>query len=131
MMTDPIADMLTRIRNANKIGRSTVEMPASKMRVGIAEVLKTEGFIGGYTVEEAKPVSLLTVNLKFGQDGELVIRHIERISKPGCRVYAAVDELKPVLRGQGIQVLTTAKGVVSDRQARDLKVGGEILCKVY
>lgn len=131
MMTDPIADMLTRIRNANAISKPTVGMPASRMRVGIAEVLKTEGFIASYTVTEGKPVSSLDIVLKYGEEGEKVIRKIDRISKPGCRMYAQVGDLKPVLRGQGIQILSTPKGVVSDRQARELSVGGEILALVY
>lgn len=131
MMTDPIADMLTRIRNANSIRRKRVSMPASRMRVGIAEVLKSEGFVSTYQVTEGKPASTLTVELKFGDDGEYVIRHIERISSPGCRVYSSVEELKPVLRGQGIHVVSTPKGVISDRKARELGVGGEVLAKVY
>jgi len=131
MMTDPIADMLTRIRNGNSIHMKSVDMPASRMRVGIAEVLKQEGFITDYEVEEGQPSSTLTVNLKYGVDGEIVIRSIDRISKPGRRIYASVDDLKPVLRGQGIQVVSTPKGILSDRQAREQKVGGEVLCKVY
>ncbi len=130
MMTDPIADMLTRIRNANSIRAKNVAMPASRMRVGIAEVLKKEGFIKSYEVIEKKPSSELLVTLKYGQDGEYVIREIDRISKPGRRVYAGVGELKPVLRGQGIQIVSTPKGILSDRIARELRVGGEVLCKV-
>ncbi|MCP3916903.1 MAG: 30S ribosomal protein S8 [bacterium] len=131
MMTDPIADMLTRIRNANAIRKKKVVMPASRMRVGIAEVLKTEGFIKNYRVEEGTPSSVLTIDLKYGIDGELVIREIDRVSTPGRRVYAGVEDLKPVLRGQGIQVVSTPRGVVSDRKARELKVGGEVLAKIY
>ena len=131
MMTDPIADMLTRIRNANSIGRKSVDMPASRMRVGIANVLKDEGFIEDYNVEAAKPASILHVQLRYGIDGEKVIRSIIRISKPGRRAYASLKELKPVLRGQGINVLSTPKGVISDRKARELGVGGELLAEVY
>ena len=131
MMTDPIADMLTRIRNANRIGRKAVSMPASRMRVGIAEVLKSEGFIAEYSVEEGKPSSTLNVSLRYGIDGEHVIRRIERVSKPGRRVYAGVGDLKPVLRGQGIHVVSTPRGVLSDRKARELNVGGEVLAKVF
>lgn len=131
MMTDPIADMLTRIRNANSIGRKTVDMPASRMRVGIANVLKDEGFIENYNVEAAKPASILHVELRYGIDGEKVIRSIIRVSKPGRRAYASLKELKPVLRGQGINVLSTPKGVISDRKARELGVGGELLAEVY
>ncbi|MCP5022468.1 MAG: 30S ribosomal protein S8 [bacterium] len=131
MMTDPIADMLTRIRNANAISKPTVAMPASRMRVGIAEVLHKEGFIASYKVSEGKPTSILDIVLKYGEEGEKVIRKIDRISKPGCRMYAQVGDLKPILRGQGIQILSTPKGVVSDRQARELSVGGEVLALVY
>jgi small subunit ribosomal protein S8 len=130
-MTDPIADMLTRIRNANLIGRSSVDMPASRMRVGIAVVLKDEGFIEDFTVVEGKPSSTLNITLRYGIDGEMVIRSIKRVSKPGRRVYAGLKELKPVLRGQGIHVLSTPQGVVSDRKARELGVGGELLAEIY
>ena len=106
-------------------------MPASRMRVGIANVLKDEGFIEDYAVEEGKPSSTLTVDLRYGVDGEKVIRSIQRVSTPGCRVYAGQRELKPVLRGQGIHVLSTPKGVLSDRKARELGVGGELLAEVY
>ena len=131
MMTDPIADMLTQIRNANRIGRKDVAMPASRMRVGIANVLKDEGFIEDYKVAEGKPSSTLHVTLRFGIDGEKVIRSIQRISKPGRRAYAGLKELKPVLRGQGIHVLSTPKGVISDRKAREFGVGGELLAEIY
>ena len=130
MMTDPIADMLTRIRNANSIGMNSVTMPASRLKVGISEILKSEGFIESYTVQEAKPASQLVIRLKYGLDGEKVIRHLERVSKPGCRLYAGSKELPSVLRGQGMYVLSTPRGVVSDKTARELNVGGEILCKV-
>ncbi len=110
MMTDPIADMLTRIRNANAIRQPRVTMPASKSRVGIAEVLKIEGFIAEYGVKEGKPSSTLHITLKYGTEGERVIRCIDRVSKPGRRVYAGVEDLKPVLRGQGICVVSTPRG---------------------
>ena len=131
MMTDPVADMLTRIRNGNAINRERVSMPASRLRVAIAQVLRDEGFIGGYQVTEGKPCSTLTVELKYGIDGEKVIRTIERVSKPGRRVYMRADEFEPVLHGQGIHVVSTPKGVVSDRRARELRVGGEVLAVVY
>lgn len=130
MMTDPIADMLTRIRNANTTGMRRVAMPASRLKVRIAEVLKLEGYIDSYDVEKKGAHSELTISLKYGPEGEQVIRQIDRVSKPGCRVYSGVRDLKPVLRGLGIQILSTPKGVVSDRAARDLGVGGEVLCKV-
>ena len=131
MMTDPIADMLTRLRNANAIGSKSVLMPASKTKVGIAQILQEEGFIDSYTVEEAKPSSQLRVALKYGPDGEKVLRRIDRVSKPGRRVYTAAKEIKPVLRGLGILILSTPKGIVSDRKAREMNSGGEILAKVY
>jgi len=131
MMTDPIADMLTRIRNATRIHDHKVSMPASRIRVGIAEVLKSEGYINAYQVTEGKPSSTLEITLRYGIDGEDVIRHIERISKPGRRVYAPVSELYPVLRGQGIHILSTPRGIVSDRKAREFNVGGEVLAKLY
>ena len=130
MMTDPIADMLTRIRNANRISKKTVSMPASRLKVGIAAVLQDEGFIEGYKVEEGSPTSILSIDLKFDPDGEKVIRTIQRISKPGRRVYSGAQEIPSVLRGLGIYVLSTPKGVLSDRGARSENVGGEILCKV-
>jgi small subunit ribosomal protein S8 len=131
MMTDPIADMLTRIRNANRIRRQEVSMPASKLKVGIAEALKAEGFIESYEVKPGTPASELVVKLRYGPDGEQVIRHIERVSKPGRRVYSGPARMSRVLRGMGVYVLSTPKGVVSDRNARQLNVGGEILCQVY
>jgi small subunit ribosomal protein S8 len=131
MMTDPIADMLTRIRNATRIHDHKVSMPASRIRVGIAEVLKSEGYIDAYEVTEGKPSSTLEIKLRYGIDGEDVIRHIERISKPGRRVYASVSELYPVLRGQGIHILSTPRGIVSDRKAREFNVGGEVLAKLF
>ena len=130
MMTDPISDMLTRLRNANRIHKKRITMPASRLKVGIAQILKDEGFIADYQVEAAKPSSRLSIAMKYGQDGEHVLRSIERISKPGCRVYAGAGDLKPVLRGMGIQILSTPKGILSDRSAREANVGGEILCKV-
>jgi small subunit ribosomal protein S8 len=131
MMTDPIADMLTRIRNANRISKKTVSMPASRMKVGIAVVLQDEGFIESYKVEAGAPSSTLTIDLKYDQDGQNVIRTIDRVSKPGRRVYSAADKIPSVLRGLGIYVLSTPKGVLSDRGARTENVGGEILCKVF
>lgn len=130
MMTDPIADMLTRIRNANSIKRKQVCMPASRIKVGIAEVLKSEGFIAGYQVQAGTPYSTLELELKYGPDGEDVIRSIDRVSKPGCRSYTRVKDMPRALRGLGIYVLSTPRGVLSDRVARKENVGGEILCKV-
>jgi len=130
-MTDPIADMLTRIRNAIRNKRKTVTIPNSKMKVGIAEVLKKEGYIEGFTVKQEGPQGAIEIALRYGPDGELVINRIERDSKPGCRRYGGFEDLKPVLNGLGIAVLSTSKGILSDREARRQKVGGEILCTVW
>lgn len=130
MLNDPIADMLTRIRNANRISRKSVSMPASRLKVGIAEVLMQEGFIEKYKVVEGSPASTLEIALKYGPDGEQVVRSIDRVSKPGCRRYMGAKEIRPVLNGLGIYVVSTPKGVISDRAAREQNVGGEILCKV-
>ena len=131
MVSDPVADLLTRIRNANRGRAKTVVMPASKLKVRIAQVLKDEGYIRDYRVEPKKPQSELVLDLKYGPDGEFVIRSIKRISKPGCRVYSTTKKLPRVLRGQGIYVLSTPQGVLSDRAARQQNLGGEVLCQIY
>lgn len=130
-MTDPIADMLTRIRNSLRNKRKTVRIPKSKMKMGIAEVLKKEGYIDGWTQVDEGIQGALELKLRYGPDGEVVINRIERNSKPGCRVYGGVDGLKPVLNGLGIAVLSTSKGILSDREARRQKIGGEVLCTVW
>lgn len=130
MMTDPIADMLTRIRNANAIRRKTAEVQGSRLCVGIAQVLQDEGFISSYEVAPAKPRSTIKVQLKYGQEGDQIIRQIDRVSRPGRRVYAGPKELPRVLRGMGIFILSTPKGVMSDRAARAQNVGGEILARI-
>ena len=131
MMTDPIADMLTRIRNAVRVERPSVDMPASKVKQGLAEVLKREGYIWDFQVEPGEPVGTLRIELKYGHNGEQVIQHVERISTPGRRVYAKAKDLKPVLNGMGICVLSTSRGMVSDREARQKNIGGEVLCQVW
>ena len=131
MMTDPIADMLTHIRNAVRIERPAVDVPASKMKAGIVQVLKDEGYIWDWEYVEHRPAPLLRVHLKYGPQGERVIGRIERVSKPGCRVYAASRELRPVLDGMGISVVSTSRGIMSDRQARARKLGGEVICRVW
>ena len=131
--TDPIADMLTRIRNAVRNKKDGVRVRSSKIVISIAEALKNEGYIQAFEVapNPATPVQNdLLLQLKYSRGGEPVIRKIDRVSKPGRRVYAGKDELKPVLRGLGIHVLSTPKGVMSDRQAREANVGGEVLCRV-
>jgi small subunit ribosomal protein S8 len=131
MMTDPIADMLTRIRNAVRIERPTVEMPLSKVKRGLADALKREGYIWDWQEVESEPVKRLRLDLKYGPNGERVIQHIQRVSKPGRRVYSRAKDLRPVLKGLGIRVISTSRGVVSDREARQRNLGGEILCEVW
>jgi small subunit ribosomal protein S8 len=133
MMTDPIADMLTRIRNAVRIERPQVEMPLSKVKRGLAEVLKREGYIWDWREEEeeASPAKQLTIQLKYGPNGERVIRHLRRVSKPGRRVYKPATRLRPVLNGLGISIISTSRGVISDREARQRNLGGEVLCEVW
>ena len=131
MMTDPIADMLTRIRNAVSVERPHVELPASKVKRGLAEVLKREGYIWDFDEVEAEPVQQLKLDLKYGPNGERVIQRIRRISKPGRRVYRKARDLKPVLNGLGITIISTSRGVVSDREARQRNLGGEVLCEVW
>ncbi len=133
MMTDPLADMLTRIRNAVRIERPIVEMPLSKVKRGVAEVLKREGYIWDWREEDGqdKPVKQLCIDLKYGPNGERVIRHIKRVSKPGRRVYSRSTDLKPILNGLGISIISTSRGVISDREARQKKLGGEVLCELW
>jgi small subunit ribosomal protein S8 len=131
MMTDPIADMLTRIRNAVRVERSHVDMPVSKVKRGLAEVLKREGYIWDWEEVASQPANQLRVHLKYGPNGERVIRRIRRVSKPGRRVYSGATQLKPVLGGLGICVLSTSRGVISDREARQRKLGGEVLCEIW
>jgi small subunit ribosomal protein S8 len=131
MMTDPIADMLTRIRNAVRVERPHVTMPLSKVKRGLAEVLKREGYIWGWEEVTADPVAELKIELKYGPNGERVIRHIRRVSKPGRRVYARAAGLRPVLNGLGISIISTSRGVISDREARQRNLGGEVLCELW
>jgi len=131
MMTDPISDMLTRIRNAVRVERPFVEMPLSKVKCGVAEVLKREGYIWDWQKVDAQPSNHLRIDLKYGPNGEQVIRHIKRVSKPGCRVYRGARDLRPVLGGLGITIVSTSRGVVSDREARQRNLGGEVLCEVW
>lgn len=131
MMTDPIADMLTRIRNAVRIERQEVEMPLSKVKRGVADVLKREGYIWDYEIIESQPCNQLRLVLKYGPNGERVIRHLKRVSKPGRRVYSGATKLRPILNGLGISIISTSRGVVSDREARQRKLGGEVLCELW
>jgi small subunit ribosomal protein S8 len=131
MMTDPIADMLTRIRNAVRVERPNVEMPLSKVKRGLAEVLKREGFIWDFEELDTSPAKQLRIHLKYGPNGERLIRHIKRVSKPGRRIYSGADSLRPVLNGLGIKIISTSRGVVSDREARQRHLGGEVLCELW
>lgn len=131
MMTDPIADMLTRIRNALLIERPSVDIPHSKVKQGIADVLQREGYIWDYEVLDTEPAKTLRVNLKYSATGERVIQRITRISKPGRRVYAESRKLPEVLGGMGICVLSTNQGMLSSREARTKHVGGEVVCEVW
>src|SRR4051812_7949118 len=131
MMTDTIADMLTRIRNAVRIERQEVDMPTSGLRRGIAQVLKDEGYIWDFEEVETLPAKTLRLHLKYGPNGERLITRIDRVSRPGRRVYRGYKDLRPILGGMGIQILSTPKGVVSDRQARAGKVGGEVLALIH
>lgn len=130
-MTDPIADLLTRIRNAVRVERPYVDMPLSKMKLRLAEVLHREGFVWDSEVIEGTPVSTLRINLKYGPNGEHLIEHIERLSRPGRRVYLGVSELREVRQGTGISILSTPKGLLSNREARQQGVGGELLCQLW
>jgi small subunit ribosomal protein S8 len=148
MMTDSLADMLTRIRNANRIERPAVDIPATKLKIAVAQVLKDEGFILDYHVgrmqsdeqghkafqqdkDLSKPHALLRVYMNYGPEGERVIRHIARASRPGRRLYRRAEQLRPVLDGLGISVISTSRGVMSDRKARAQRLGGELLCTIW
>lgn len=130
-LTDPIADMLTRIRNANSVGKDRVDIPASKVKTSIGELLKAEGFINDVKLVERKPQNMIRVYLKYGDNDEKVISGIKRISKPGLRVYVGQDEVPQVLGGLGIAVISTSQGVMSDKEAREKGIGGEVLCYVW
>ena len=131
-MSDPIADMLTRIRNANTAKHDTVDVPASKMKVAIAEILLKEGYIKSYEVEEVGSFKTIHITLKYGKDKNVkIITGLKRISKPGLRVYASKEELPRVLGGLGIAIISTNKGILTDKEARALNVGGEVLAFIW
>ena len=130
-MTDPIADTLTRIRNANMVSHETVEIPSSKLKVELAKLLKSEGFIDGYEVKEDGKFKVLVVTLKYDERRKPVITKLERISKPGLRNYCKAKNLPKVLGGLGIAIVSTSKGLLTDRKARKENIGGEVLCYVY
>ncbi|MCK5675643.1 MAG: 30S ribosomal protein S8 [Verrucomicrobia bacterium] len=131
VLTDPIADMLTRIRNANMAEKKIVQMPHSKMKSEIARLLKSEGFIKDYTMENEDGKSVLNIFLKYTVEREPIILGLRRISKPSCRKYVASDEVPRVLGGIGVAILSTSSGVMTDNDARQQKVGGEVLCYVW
>ncbi len=131
MMTDPIADLLTRLRNALMAGHEIAEMPYSRIREEIVRIMKEEGYLVGYTLVEEKPVGRIKVLLKYQRDRSPAITKISRVSKPGRRVYAGKDEIPSVLGGLGITILSTSRGLMTGKAARDKGVGGEILCEVY
>jgi len=132
-MTDPIADMLTRIRNANVVLHDEVRMPSSKQKVALARILQREGYIAGFTVtpNTDRPGETLTVSMKYSPDRERTISGLRRVSKPGLRVYAKADRVPRVLGGLGVAVLSTSQGLMTDREARKQRVGGEVLCFVW
>ena len=144
MLTDPVADMLTRIRNANKALHESASMPSSRLKVEIAKILKEEGYIKDFHVVSSedwnqthepkvdqRSFATLVVELKYGRSRERVITDLKRVSKPGRRVYSSIKDLKPVKNGLGISILSTPKGVMSDTAAREANVGGEVICRVY
>ncbi|EKB55006.1 MULTISPECIES: 30S ribosomal protein S8 [Facklamia] len=130
-MTDPIADFLTRIRNANSVGHKSVTAPSSNTKLAIAEILKDEGFIKNYEVIEDNKQNQIKITLKYGRNNEKVITGIKRISKPGLRIYAKSEDVPKVLNGLGIAIISTSNGVITDKQARQQNVGGEILAYVW
>jgi len=131
MLSDPIADMLTRIRNANLLSKPKVELPSSNIKEAMAHILKREGFIRGYRVGLRKKKKMLEIYLKYSDDGKRTITHLERVSKPGRRRYVKKDEIPKVLNGAGICIISTPQGIVTGEEARRLGVGGEILCYIW
>jgi small subunit ribosomal protein S8 len=131
VLTDPVADMLARIRNANRALHETVEMPSSRLKVEIVRLLKEEGYVKDYRVTTGESFDTLIVELKFGRNRERVITDLKRVSKPGRRIYARKDRLPRVLGGMGTAILSTSRGVVTSRQAQELGVGGEVICFIW
>jgi small subunit ribosomal protein S8 len=130
-MSDPLADMLTRIRNAGMVRYETVDVPMSNLKVGVAKVLREEGYINDYKIIEDNKQGTLRIALKYGPNDERVISGIRRVSKPGLRQYVKADDIPKVLSGLGISILSTSKGIITDREARRLRIGGEILCEAW
>jgi len=130
-VTDPLADMLTRIRNASMVKHSKVDVPASKMKISVAKILKSEGYIKNYKLLKDRKNGILRIYLKYDGYNEGVIIGLKRMSKPGRRLYVKKEDIPPVLNGMGIAVLSTSKGVLADREAKKLNVGGELLCNIW
>ena len=130
-MTDPIADMLTRIRNAFRVSHDSVDIPSSKLKINIAKVLKAEGYIKNFRLVSIGDRRFIRVFLRYDQRGISVIEGIKRVSKPSCRIYAGYDEIPKVMNGYGVNIVSTSKGLMTDREAKKMKVGGEILCTVW
>jgi small subunit ribosomal protein S8 len=130
-MTDPISDLLTRLRNATTVRHDRTDVPASKMKLEVAKILKQEGFIRTFKVIEEGPQGMIRIYLKYAEDGEPVIHGLKRVSRPGCRIYRGVDDLPRVQNGLGVAVISTNRGVLTDEQARGLRVGGEVLCEIW
>ena len=130
-MSDPLADMLTRIRNAGMVRYETVDVPMSNLKVGVAKVLREEGYINDYEIIEDNKQGTLRIMLKYGPNDEKVINGIRRVSKPGLRQYVKADDIPKVMSGLGISILSTSKGIITDREARRLRIGGEILCEAW
>jgi len=130
-MTDPIADMLTRIRNAQRASHELVNIPSSKLKINVAKVLKSEGYVKNFRIIADGQHRFIRIFLKYDKDGVAIIGGIKRVSKPGCRVYAGSDKVPKVLNGYGINILSTSKGLMTDNEARKMGVGGEILCAVW
>ena len=131
MVTDPIADMLTRIRNANQMRDKEVEVPASNLKIEIAKILKEEGFVNDYKIKKNNVQNIIVINLKYTENKVRVITGLKKISKPGLRVYVKADEVPKVLDGLGIAIISTSKGVMTDKKARELSLGGEVLAYVW
>lgn len=130
-MTDPLADMLTRIRNAGMVKFETVEMPLSKVKTGVAAILKKEGFINDFQVIDTDTQGVLRIEMKYDQNNERIITNLKRVSKPGRRIYVKHDHIPKVMSGLGISIISTSKGIFTDKEARAMKIGGELLCEVW
>lgn len=131
MFTDHIADMLTRIRNANMVGHENVSMQLTKMKLALAEILSQEGYIRSFNIDDSQNIKVLNITLKYGPDNEPVIRGIKRVSKPGLRVYRRATDIPRVVDGMGVAVLTTSKGIMTDKACRKNNVGGELICYIW